>query len=304
MSQKTKLNLAVICTQEAASFGGYKGTTDLASTRGANGDVLEVGVTGGQTPCSRHRLIETGVDTTLRIALRGKGVYVGALELGKGAILQDQGWQPVLSRQGLQDSLVGGRAALGGLDHGQFKVFKEDFTQLKRAVEVERLSNQSMCLGFQRLKLNLVFFAELVEEGGVNLDSEVFHLCQDTTQRHLQSVQKVAGLSLLKLVFEFLVQQERHVRIFGGIGGGLLKLYHVKAAFGATFSCDLSEGRCLGLENIQRQRIQGVAGASGIDEITGQHGVKEDFAWGDSMFEQDLHFILGVVSHHFGLLDL
>src|SRR5690606_41907524 len=94
-----------------------EGPADAAPVLGADRDVLQVRIAGGQAAGGRAGLVVAGVHAT------GAGIDhlrqllgVGAAQLGQAAVLQDHPRQLVLVGDRLQRLLVGAGLALGRLE--------------------------------------------------------------------------------------------------------------------------------------------------------------------------------------------
>ena len=87
---QAQLDLRVVGGHEDVAGRGDEGGADLAADRGADGDVLQVGVGGGEASGGGADLVEGGVDAAFGVGEVGKRVEVGALELGELAVLEDE----------------------------------------------------------------------------------------------------------------------------------------------------------------------------------------------------------------------
>src|SRR5262249_33609894 len=103
---------------------GDEGLADLAADLGADGDVLEVGVAGGEASGGGAGLVEAGMDA-LGAGVDGllEGDEVGADELGELPVLDDQagdgGGDGGVGAEAPEDLDVGGGAGLGALGDAQ-----------------------------------------------------------------------------------------------------------------------------------------------------------------------------------------
>jgi len=67
VGHEAQLDLRVVCGEEQVAGGGDEGGANLAAERGADGDVLQVGVGGREAAGGRADLVECGVDAAFGV---------------------------------------------------------------------------------------------------------------------------------------------------------------------------------------------------------------------------------------------
>ena len=87
-------------------------------------------------------LVEGGVDAAVRGDQLRQRVDVGALQLGEGAVLEDEPRERVLLGQLLQHVLIGRGAGLEPLHHRQLQLGEEDLRQLAGRGDVEGVAGR------------------------------------------------------------------------------------------------------------------------------------------------------------------
>src|SRR4030081_3023219 len=99
MREHPQLDLRIIGGDQDVSWGGDEGAADLASKFGADRDVLQIWIGGGQAARRGNRLVEAGVNAAgFWMHQQREGVYVRALQLLQAAPLQHQARQLVAER--------------------------------------------------------------------------------------------------------------------------------------------------------------------------------------------------------------
>ena len=145
VSHDSELDLRIVGRQQPISLFGHEGSPDLPAQIGLDGDVLEVGVAGGEAPRRRHHLVVGGVDPAgTGVDQSGQRVQVGVLQLRLLPVLDDAFGDLVLAGQPLQHLDSGGEVfRLGRLLGGRESQFLEqDRPELLGRVEVELLAGQ------------------------------------------------------------------------------------------------------------------------------------------------------------------
>ena len=128
-----QFDLRVVGRQQFVAFWGYECLTNPATFGSTDRDVLQVRVTGGQTPGSRHRLMVGRMNPPCtRVDLLRQAIGVSALQLAHRAVLhQHLGQREVLLGQLRQHGFGRRRLALGRFaDNRQTEFFVQDHTQL------------------------------------------------------------------------------------------------------------------------------------------------------------------------------
>src|SRR5689334_19060681 len=82
VGEHAELDLRVVRTENAETFGWHERRTNQPAHITANGNVLQVRIRRRETPRRRNRLLEAGMNTTrLRIHRAWKRVEIRALQL-------------------------------------------------------------------------------------------------------------------------------------------------------------------------------------------------------------------------------
>ena len=97
MGEHAQLNLRIVGGDQLAAGIGDKGRADAQSELIANGNVLQVGIGGGEPPGARHGLVERSVQAAgFRLDEFGQRVNVSGFQLGARAVFDDLARQIVL----------------------------------------------------------------------------------------------------------------------------------------------------------------------------------------------------------------
>ncbi len=135
-----EFDLRVVATEEGAAGRGDEGFADAAAIIGADGDVLDVGVGGGEAAGGGDELVKGGVDAAGAGAnVGGEGIDVGGFELSGLAVGEDVVDDGVGALEGGEGGFVGFVLASGGFFGfgGELEFLEEDFAELLGGVEVE-----------------------------------------------------------------------------------------------------------------------------------------------------------------------
>src|SRR3954451_11098778 len=124
--QDPQLYLRVICHDELPARRGGESVPDPYPHLGANRDVLQVGRVAGEAARRRPRLLQGAVYTALVGDELEQAVYVGALELGELAVLDNAVRDGVLDGELLQDLSVRRVSGLGLPYRGYAHLLEED----------------------------------------------------------------------------------------------------------------------------------------------------------------------------------
>ncbi len=99
-----------------------------------------------------------------------KGISIGGLELGQGAVLKDERREFVLLRQGSEDLYVRGITGFlfGLFFHSKFELFKENVTQLLMGLNIEFFPGNGVYPLLHLLKLAPEIFGYRLQAGPVH----------------------------------------------------------------------------------------------------------------------------------------
>ena len=213
---QAELDLGVVGREQLpARAAGDEGGADALAAVGAHGDVLEVGVGGGEAPGVGEGLVEGGVDAAVGGAdVLGEAVDIGVFELHAGAPIEEEVDDGVAVADFEEELFVGGILAAGGaLDGGVERQFaKEELAHLLGAGEVDASTGEAAELQLQADNLALELVAEAAEGGRVEPHAQLLHLEEDLAQRLLALGQEFALATRLHL------RPERGIEAEGGVG--------------------------------------------------------------------------------------
>ena len=142
--QHPQLDLAVVGVQEDTAVPGHKHLANLAAQLPAHGNILKVGLSGGQTPGGSDHVLEGGVDAAIVGNDLQKSLGIGGRELGEHPVFENGLHNGMLLFELFQHLGTGGVAGFGLLGGGQPQLFKEDLPQLLGGIDVEFLTGQGI----------------------------------------------------------------------------------------------------------------------------------------------------------------
>ena len=120
MGQHAQLHLRIVGRDQQTARPGDEAGAHALAQRPAHGDVLQIGIAGGEPPRGRGLLVEGGMDAALRVHQARQGIEIGGTHLLQFAVLEDAVHHGMLPGQFLQRLLAGGSlAALGLARRGQ-----------------------------------------------------------------------------------------------------------------------------------------------------------------------------------------
>ena len=105
VSQQTQLDLRIIRREQLSAGRGRESGANLAAQLGADGNVLQIRIDGGEPPGGRGRGLEGGMHARLGIGQQRKRVDIRGFELREVAEFEDQAGHFVLLRQVFQHVL-------------------------------------------------------------------------------------------------------------------------------------------------------------------------------------------------------
>ena len=186
MRQQTQLDLRIVRHQQFPALARNESGADLAAQRGADGDVLQIGIRRRQPSGGRARLIEAGMQPAgPRVDQRGQGVDVRALELGELAVFQHLAHDLVFRGQRLQNVDRGGARLPLAVFHrrGQLQIVEQHVAQLLRRADVERPAGEPVDVRGEARDLRLHQRGEALQFVVVDADAGAFHARQHAGQR-------------------------------------------------------------------------------------------------------------------------
>ena len=204
-----KFYLAVVGREEELPLVGDEGFAHLLAHGIAHGDVLQVGVGGGQASRGGDGLVEGGVYVSRGgIDQFGQGIDVCAQQFLQSSVLQYLAHHLVLVAQALQHFLAGnvlsGLRLLGlGI---QLEHVEEDFAHLPGRGDVEPLSCQPVYLFLQVHHFLGEVAACLCQPRFVYAYTRLLHACQYAHQGHLHLPEDVPKACVVQLLLEEFLQ--------------------------------------------------------------------------------------------------
>ena len=162
-----QLDLRVVGRNDAGAGRRDEGRTNASPLGRADRNVLQIGVAGGEPAGDGDGLCVAGMHATgLCIDHLRQLVGVGALELGELARFEQQFRQRVIERQFGEHLFVGRRRARRCLFlDRQAKLVEQNFGQLFRRIDIERLASEFMGLLFEFEQALAQLLALLCEQG-------------------------------------------------------------------------------------------------------------------------------------------
>ena len=130
VGQQAQLNLGVVRVHQHPARRGHEHGADLGSQLRAHGDILQVGLRGGQAAGGGDRILEAGVDAPVGADDLGEALHIGGVQLGQLAVVQNLVDDGMGGPQLLQHLGAGGVARLGLFHRGQAHLLKENVPQL------------------------------------------------------------------------------------------------------------------------------------------------------------------------------
>jgi hypothetical protein len=170
-----------------AAGGSDEGRADAPSFARAHRDVLQIGITRRQAAGDRYRLRVTGMHASaLGIEHFRQLVGIGALELGQLSRFEQDLRQRVVECQ-LREHFFVSRRRPGRrfLLHRQTERAEEDFGQLLRRVDIERLPGRRVCLRFELEQALADLGTLFAEQLRIDQHAGPLHAQQDLAHRHL-----------------------------------------------------------------------------------------------------------------------
>ncbi len=300
MSHDAQLDLRVVGREQLVARRRDEGLANTPALSGADRDVLQVRVAGGQPAGGGHRLVVAGVDAPgARVDLLRQLVGVGALELAQGAVLHDHlGQRVILLGQFGQHAFRGGRLAAGGLgDYRAAELVIEDRAELLGRAEVELLAGNIEGLAFQLHQLVAQLDALLAEQLRIDQRTVALDARQHRHQRHLDLGQHLEQRwRLLQLAEQGLVQAQGDIGVLGSVGPRLFDGDLVEGQLLGTLAGDVLEADGAAAEVLERQAVHVVSGGGGVEHIGFEHGVEGHAAHLDTVMHQHVHVVFAVLA--------
>ena len=151
MRHNAQLDLGVVCGNNFITVAGNKGLSNAAPFLVTNRNILQIRITGRKPPGCRHGLMVRGVHAPgLRVHHLRQFIGISGFQFAQTAMFHQHLRQFVAVRQFLQHFFISGRRAFRGfLQHRQAEFIEQNFLQLFRGCQIERLSCQFVRLHFK-----------------------------------------------------------------------------------------------------------------------------------------------------------
>ncbi len=200
VGEDPQLDLRIVGGEQQMTRGSDEGGAHAATECGADGDVLKIGVGGGEPSRGRDVLAKRSVNATRAgIDHLGQGVDVGRPQLGDPAVFEDQPGELMVLRQFFEHVVGGGeclrllRLAAGLKTH----LLEQDLPQLHRREDVEVLAGEGIDPLGQLVDLRTDLVGQCLQGLAVDQHAHPFHLGQDRGKRHLEVQEEIEqGVSL------------------------------------------------------------------------------------------------------------
>ena len=293
----SQLDLRVVGASDHAAGRRHEGLAHAAPFGCLDRDVLQVGVVAAQAPGHRNRLRVVRVHATgSRIRELAQLVGVGALQLGKAAVLQDFCRQRIVLGELLQHFFVRARcAARRLLDHGQTELGEEHVADLLRGAEVERLARKLVRLLLQRHDA----FAELMalrrQDRRIDQHAVALHAIERLARRYLQVVDEAQLGIDLDARPKREVHVERLVAVFARVFRRLVDGHLTERNLVHAFAAQVLVANAAAAQMALRQAGQAVRFV-GFEHIALQHGVVCIALHFDAVVGEDVPVVLDVLT--------
>ena len=178
VGQNAQLDLAVICVHEDPAGLRDEHLPDLRTQVRPYGNILEIGLRGGQTARCGDGVLEGGAHAPVGADDLKQTLGVGGLELGEGPVFENSTDDRVFVAELFQYLRVGGPAGFGFLPGGQSQPLKKHLAQLLGGVEIEVPACVAEDLLLRLYDAGFQHLVKGVERVGVHPDALYLHLCQ------------------------------------------------------------------------------------------------------------------------------
>ena len=125
VGQDSQLDLAIVRIHQNTALPGHEHLADLSTQIRTHGNILDIGICGGQAAGGRHQILESGVDPAILTDHLHQAIGIGGLQLGQHPVVHDSRDNGVLALQLFQHIRIGGIAGLGFLHRRQPQLVKE-----------------------------------------------------------------------------------------------------------------------------------------------------------------------------------
>ena len=293
MSQQPQLDLGVVGIHQQVPRRRHEHPAHLAAQLRAGGDVLEVGLRGGQAAGGRYRHLEAGADAAVGVDDLQQAVGIGAFQFAVLPVLQHVRHNGVLPAELFQHVGVGGPAGFGFLAVGQLEILKEHLAQLLGGVDVEGSPGGVIDPLLQPADGAGKALTEVRQCLGVHQKAPLLHPGQHRAERQFHGVIQLLHAQLLQLGGQGLIQ---------GLHGGAVAVEGRPRRSGIR---QRGKGIRLQMQGLgqffiivgHEQPLEVVASGGGIQQIGGQRRIEPIALYGEVLLQQRPHGVLDVVAH-------
>ena len=296
VGQQPQLDLGVVRVYQHAALRRGEHPPQLAAQLRAGGDILEVWLRGAQPPRGRHRHLEAGAHSPVRLDDLHQPIHVGAFQLGVLPVAQHVRHDGRVVPQLFQHVGIGGPAGLGLFPVGQAQLFKQDHAQLLGRVDVECLPRRGVDGLLRLIHDALQRLAVLCQSLPVHQKARRLHLRQHAAQRQLHLVVESGHVQRLQLGRQRPMER-RHRR---GVADERRLSRRIVPQQGRE-RLRLQMGRLGQLLVIKGEKQLGdiIAAGGGVAEVRRQRRVEHKALGGQLPLQQGAYHILNVVPHLF-----
>ena len=225
LRKKPELDLGIVCIQQDVLFvGRYEITAHLPSQLAPYGDVLHIGIGGGNAARGRSGLVEAGVESSVFIRQGNQILSVGAAQLDQLTVVQNA------SDDGVQRPQLGKRFRIRGIACSRFftagkaELFKKNFTQLLGRVQIEQGARHRIDLRCQFRRGTLQGADIAVQSVRIQAEAVFLHIRKHLGERNFHIRQQLGHAVLRYRIPQNGHQTGYRVRFRGQIG--LADIHH------------------------------------------------------------------------------
>ena len=276
------------------------GANELAAV-GADRNVLQIGIGGGETSRLGEGLREGRVDASvIRIDTLRQLVHVGRLQLRAGTVLENLPHDGMVVDDRLQGLLVGRELSAlrllrpRGLEP---ELHIEEVRQLLGGVDVEIRSAAGTDVRSQGVDLSVEFESVLAQGRHVDLHALAFHFDENRHERLFALLKSGQGPGLRGLRAQHGIEAQRHIRILRRIVEDLLRrqFAHVLLCLAALLLSDQPGNRnWIVLKELAGEDVHAVT-RGGVGDVVLEHRIAHRRTEGDAVATEHRHIVLRVL---------
>ena len=262
MRRQPQLDLAIVGRQDDIAGLGDEGVADLPPDFGADRDILQIGIGGGQAAGLRPGQRIAGMDpAAILVDLRLQRVGIGGFELRQLPPFQHLGGdRRALRLELFKDRDVGrigaGLALLAAL---VTHLVEQDPAQLLGRSDREGLPRNLVDFRLQRRDAGGEFGRQARQRLAIHLDAAMLHARDHPDQRPVDQFVDAVGALIGDAGLEPLPQAQRHVRILGSIFGCAVERHFGKADLVLAGADHLLEADAFMAQMLARRLVHAMA---------------------------------------------